>query len=41
MLETLALDTWTGPHDTALKARAVSALESGAVLFFPNLPFLL
>ena len=41
MLESLALDTWTGPHDAGLKARAVSALEHGAVLFFPNLPFLL
>lgn len=41
MLETLALDTWTGPYDPGLKARAVSALERGAVLFFPNLPFLL
>ncbi|MEO8300566.1 MAG: Kdo hydroxylase family protein [Rhizomicrobium sp.] len=41
MLETLALNTWTGPHDAGLKGRAVSALERGAVLFFPNLPFLL
>lgn len=41
MLETLALDNWTGPYDAALKARAVSALENGAVLFFPNLPFVL
>ncbi|HSS13087.1 MAG TPA: Kdo hydroxylase family protein [Rhizomicrobium sp.] len=41
MLETLALDSWMGPHDAALRARAVSALERGAVLFFPNLPFLL
>ncbi|HKQ09938.1 MAG TPA: Kdo hydroxylase family protein [Rhizomicrobium sp.] len=40
-LETLALDSWTGPHDAGLKARAVSALERGAVLFFPHLPFLL
>ena len=41
MLETLALDSWTGPHDADFQARAVSALERGAVLFFPNLPFLL
>ena len=41
MLEILPLDTWTGPHDAGLKARAVSALERGAVLFFPDLPFLL
>jgi len=39
MLENLPLDSWTGPHDAALKARAVSALERGAVLFFPNLAF--
>src|SRR5436190_7518815 len=41
MLESLPLKSWTGPHDAGLKARAVSALERGAVLFFPNLPFLL
>ena len=41
MLETLALGSWTGPYETGLKARAVSALERGAVLFFPALPFLL
>jgi hypothetical protein len=41
MLESLPLDSWTGPYDAELKARAVSALENGAVLFFPNLPFLL
>ena len=41
MLESLPLDSWTGPYDAGLKARAVSALERGAVLFFPNLPFLL
>jgi hypothetical protein len=41
MLETLALDSWTGPYEAGVKARAVSALERGAVLFFPHLPFLL
>ena len=41
MLESLPIDRWTGPHDAGPKARAVSALERGAVLFFPRLPFLL
>lgn len=41
MLETLPLTNWTGPFDTRTKARALSALEGGAVLFFPNLPFTL
>jgi hypothetical protein len=41
MLESLPLQSWNGPHDADLKMRAVSALERGAVLFFPNLPFLL
>ena len=39
MLETLAIEGWNGPYDAGLKARAVSALEQGAVLFFPNLAF--
>jgi len=39
MLETLAIDGWSGPYDAGLKARAVSALEQGGVLFFPNLAF--
>ena len=39
MLETLPLDRWSGPYDPALKAQAVSALEKGAVLFFPKLAF--
>jgi hypothetical protein len=39
MLETLALDSWTGPYDPGEKARALSALENGAVLFFPKLAF--
>jgi len=41
MLESLPLNSWTGPHDAALKAHAVSALERGAVLLFPNLSFAL
>jgi hypothetical protein len=39
MLETVSLDSWSGPYDPGLKARALSALESGAVLLFPNLAF--
>src|ERR1051325_10194395 len=39
MLETLALDSWKGPYDPGVKARAVPALEQGAVLFFPQLAF--
>jgi hypothetical protein len=39
MLEELPLTDWRGPFDAAVKARAVAALESGAVLFFPHLPF--
>ena len=39
MLEDLPLTEWTGPYDAALKARATAALERGAVLFFPHLPF--
>lgn len=39
MLETLPLTEWTGPYEPAVKARAVSALESGSVLFFPSLAF--
>lgn len=41
MLETLKLKDWNGPFDTEAKARALSALESGAVLFFPDLAFTL
>jgi len=41
MLERLLLENWSGPYDAGLKARALSALESGAVLFFPNLAFVL
>jgi len=41
VIEELPLASWTGPHDATLKARAVTALESGAVLYFPHLPFLL
>jgi hypothetical protein len=41
MLESLPLTDWTGPFDAQTKTRALSALESGAVLFFPNLAFTL
>ncbi len=41
MLETLPIAGWTGPYDSDVKARAVAALERGAVLFFPGLPFVL
>ncbi len=33
------IEDWEGPFDPALKARAVAALESGAVLYFPRLAF--
>ena len=39
MLETLPLTDWNGPYEPAVKTRAVAALESGAVLFFPGLSF--
>src|ERR1700761_4609990 len=41
MLEDLPLTDWRGPYDADVKARAVAALERGAVLFFPQLPFVL
>ena len=41
MLESLPIADWTGPYDAEVKARAVAALEQGAVLFFPQLPFVL
>lgn len=41
MLEPLSLIGWAGPFDADIKARALSALESGNLLFFPNLAFAL
>lgn len=41
MIEDLPITSWSGPFDAALKARAVQALESGAVLRFPDLAFAL
>ncbi len=39
MIAELELDRWTGPFDAPLRARAVTALEAGAVLYFPKLAF--
>lgn len=39
MLETLPITEWNGPYDAVVKAEALSALERGAVLFFPGLSF--
>lgn len=39
MIEELPIASWTGPFDEGMRQRAVTALESGAVLFFPQLPF--
>jgi hypothetical protein len=39
MLETLPITEWNGPYDAAVKGEALSALERGAVLFFPGLSF--
>lgn len=41
MIEQLPLTTWHGPYGADVKARAVTALESGAVLMFPDLRFAL
>ncbi len=39
MLEPFDIDSWTGPFAPETRARAQAALESGAVLFFPRMPF--
>lgn len=39
MIEELPLSDWDGPFDAVVKARALEALEAGAVLYFPNLAF--
>lgn len=39
MLEQFDIDSWTGPYPPDIRARAQSALENGAVLFFPRMPF--
>jgi hypothetical protein len=41
VIEELPITAWRGPYDTGVKARAVTALESGAVLVFPDLRFAL
>ena len=38
-IATLDLTRWTGPFDGATRAAAQDALESGKVLYFPKLPF--
>jgi hypothetical protein len=39
VIEELPIAEWNGPFDAAVKARALSALEAGAVLYFPHLAF--
>ena len=39
MIEELPFSDWDGPFDAVVKARALEALEAGAVLYFPNLAF--
>jgi hypothetical protein len=40
-LQTLNLTSWQGPFGDAERRDAIAALESGRVLFFPRLPFVL
>jgi len=39
VLERLAVDTWHGPFEPVIQARAAEALEQGKVLVLPSLPF--
>ena len=39
MLEPFDIESWTGPFAPETRTRAQGALESGAVLYFPRLPF--
>jgi len=41
VLETIPIDTWSGPIESAVRSRALAALEEGRVLFFPRLAFAL
>lgn len=41
VLETIPIDTWSGPFESAVRSRALAALEEGRVLFFPRLAFAL
>jgi hypothetical protein len=38
-IETIAIESWTGPFPEPQRQRALAALESGAVLYFPGLGF--
>ncbi len=40
-LRNLSVSSWTGPFGEAERRDAIEALESGRVLFFPQLPFVL
>jgi hypothetical protein len=40
-LAAFELESWAGPFDDATQTSAQDALESGKVLYFPNLPFVL
>jgi len=39
VLDEIAIESWCGPFDEALRASARTSLESGHVLYFPRLPF--
>ena len=39
MLERFDIESWTGPYSKEVGARAQTALEKGAVLYFPKLAF--
>lgn len=39
VLDEVGIESWQGPFDEALRARARASLESGRVLYFPKLPF--
>ena len=41
VLRSLNIDTWKGPYGESDRCEAIEALESGAVLYFPHLPFAL
>jgi hypothetical protein len=41
LIEKLPLTNWNGPYDADVKAQAVAALESGAVVMLPQLRFAL
>src|SRR5689334_22559095 len=39
VLQEIAIESWHGPFDEALRRTAREALESGKILYFPRLPF--